>query len=383
MPKDFYKTLGVDEKAGIDEIKKRYRTLAKKYHPDHNKGNHDAEEKFKDISEAYEVLKDDQKRQQYDTMRRFGGVNGRPGASGHGGAPGGGRFYTDADFSQAFGDRFDVNDLFGFGGLGDIFGSMFGENVRGRRGGPSGRAAGPQKGKDLRAEIKITLEQAAKGTTKKIRIAVPENCATCGGTGTVQGAGETICPRCQGSGQIAHVQGNFAISRPCPSCLGRGIMPGKPCQTCGGKGTTKTKKTIAVKIPAGIENGGTVRLRGLGYPGSGSAPTGDLIIRVTYMDNQKYKREGNDIQTSVTISFPQAALGAKVPVTALTKKIMLTIPPGTQPGTVMRLRGLGLAVPDDAPKGDLLVTVNVSVPTTLTDRQKELLREFDAAGVGA
>lgn len=378
MAKDYYKTLGVDEKAAPDEIKRKYRLLAKKYHPDLNKGNKEAEERFKDVSEAYEILKDAEKRRQYDTMRRFGGFD--PRAGGTGGSPGGGRFYTDADLSQAFGERFNVDDLFGFGGLGDIFGSMFGENLRARRRtAPFGAQTGPQKGQDIVAEIKISLQQAARGVTKRLKISIPESCAGCGGRGSVAGAGETVCPRCHGAGQITNVQGNFAISRPCPSCLGRGVLPGQTCSACGGEGITKTKKTIAAKIPPGIEDNGLVRLRGLGYPGPAGGPKGDLIIKVRIMENQKYQREGRDIQTAVTLTFPQAALGAKVPVTALTKKVLLNIPPGTQPGAVLRLRGLGLAVGDD-PKGDLLVTVTVSVPTTLTERQKELLREFEDAG---
>lgn len=378
MARDYYEVLGVGEKASTDEIKKKYRALAKKYHPDRNHGSKDAEEKFKEISAAYDVLSDDRKRQQYDTMRRFGGVGGGAGFGGPGGFPRGGRFYTDSDFSQVFGERFDINDLFGFGGLGDIFSSLFGDNVRMRQRGPFGRGpAGPQKGQDLRADMRITLPQAMGGVTKKIRLSVPESCAACGGRGTVAGAGESVCTRCHGSGQVTQAHGNFSISRPCPSCLGRGVMPGQVCRACGGTGTTRKKKTIAVKIPAGISDGETIRLRGLGYPGADGGPNGDLIIKVGVMGDQKYKREGNDIHTTVNITFPQAALGAKVPVQSLTGKVMVTVKPGTQPGTVLRLKGLGLAVGGDT--GDLFVTVTVTVPTNLTERQKELLREFEEA----
>jgi molecular chaperone DnaJ len=223
MAKDYYKILGVDEKTGKDEIKKKYRELAKKYHPDLNKGDKAAEEKFKDISEAYDVLGDDKKRQQYDTMRRFGGFNGRQGFPGAGGYPGGGRFYTDADFSQVFGGRFNMDDLFG-GGLGDIFSSLFGDNLRTRtRTRPFRQRTGRQKGTNLKAEIKITLSQSVSGVTKKIRLSVPESCVECGGTGTIKGAGQRVCPRCNGTGHITNVQGGFSISRPCPSCLGRGV----------------------------------------------------------------------------------------------------------------------------------------------------------------
>ncbi len=378
MAGDYYKVLGVDEKTGKDEIKKKYRKLAKKYHPDLNRGDKAAEEKFKDISEAYDVLGDDKKRQQYDTMRRFGGFNGRQGFPGAGDYPGGGKFYTDADFSQVFGGRFNMDDLFG-GGLGDIFSSLFGDNLRTRtRTRPFRQRAGRQKGTNLKAEIKVTLPQAASGVTKKIRLSVPERCVECGGTGTVKGAGQRVCPRCNGTGHIANVQGGFSISRPCPSCLGRGVLPGQECPVCRGSGATKKKKTIAVKIPPGIENGETIRLRGLGYPGRNGGPKGDLIVKVIVMQDQQFKREGNDIHTSVDVSFPQAALGVKAPVKTLTKRVMLTIPPGTQPGTVMRLKSAGLTVSDKT--GDLMVTVNVVVPTSLTERQKELLQEFEKAG---
>ncbi len=373
MPKDYYKILGVSEKADKDEIRKKYRALAKKYHPDRNKGDKTAEERFKEISEAYQVLKDDKKRQQYDNMRRFGGFAGagRPGA-------GGKRFYTEGDFSEMFGNNFNINDLFGFGGLGDIFSSMFGDNVRARGRSPYGRQqAGPRTGRNIRAELKITAEQAASGTSKKIRLGVPDTCQTCKGQGTVAGSGETVCPRCHGTGQVTSVQGNFSVSRPCPACLGRGVQPGQTCGACSGSGTVKKKKTVRVKIPAGITNNETIRLRGLGYPGTGGGPTGDLIIKVNVMGEQKYSRDDKDINTSVDITFPQAALGARVPVQALTRKVNVTIKPGTQPGTILRLKGLGLG------GGDLKVRVNVVVPTNLTDRQKELLKEFESESVAA
>jgi molecular chaperone DnaJ len=376
MARDYYKILGVDEKAGKDEIKKKYRQLAKKYHPDRNQGSKEAEEKFKEISEANDVLSDDKKRSQYDTMRRFGGFNGRH--PGQGGFPGGGRFYTDADFSQAFGSGFNINDLSGLGGLGDIFNMIFGDNVRMRQRGPfRQRRTGPQKGRGLRAEIGITIQQSIDGVTKKIKLSVPDSCPECKGSGSVAGGEQKVCPRCKGTGQVTHAQGGFSISRPCPSCLGRGVTMGQDCGLCRGRGIVKKKKTIAAKIPAGISDGDTVRLRGLGYPGKNGGPKGDLIIKVKIMGDKKYKREGNDIHTSVDITFPQAALGAKVPVQALSKKVMVTVKPGTQPGTVLRLKGAGLAVGGEA--GDLMVTVNLIVPTNLTEKQEELLREFEKA----
>ena len=374
MARDYYEILGVDEKAAVDEIKKKYRVLAKKYHPDRNKGDKQAEEKFKEISAAYDVLKDPKKRQQYDTMRRFGG-DPRMGGGGH---PGGRQFYTNGDYQQAFGGNFNMDDLFGGGGIGDIFSSLFGDNVRsrGRRGGfrqqQQNRA---RKGRDVKIDMDITGVQAVSGTTKKIRIHLPETCETCSGSGYTTGGGNHVCSRCHGTGQVSFAQGGFAISRPCPSCLGRGVEQGKVCTRCRGTGAIKKLKTLAIKIPAGIEDGGSVRLKGLGYPGKNGGPKGDLLIKVKIMDKQTYQREDKDIKTTVDISFPQAALGTKVPVQTLTKKVMLTIPAGTQPGAVLRLRGAGIKVKDDT--GDLLVTVNVAVPKTLTPRQKELLEEFE------
>ncbi|MEE9443387.1 MAG: molecular chaperone DnaJ [candidate division Zixibacteria bacterium] len=382
MARDYYKTLGVDENAKTDEIKHKYRTLAKKYHPDHNKGDKQAEEKFKEISEAYDVLKDDKKRQQYDTMRKFGGFDPRQGAGGFPGG-GGGRFYTNGDFRQAFGGNFDMNDLSGLGGLGDIFSSLFGDNIRTRtrqRGYGTPPPNAPRKGRDIRITMKISVEQSATGVAKKIKMHLPESCSSCSATGYVSG-GQRVCSRCSGTGQVTHTQGAFAISRPCPSCLGRGVEPGQMCQRCRGTGAVKKRKKLSVKIPPGIEHDGTVRLKGLGYPGKNNGPQGDLIIKVNIMDDQKFKREDSDIHTSVDISFPQAALGAKVAVQTLSKKVMLNVPAGTQPGSLLRLRGAGLSVGDKS--GDLFVTVNVKVPTTLTDRQKELLQEFEElTGVG-
>jgi len=381
MARDYYQILGVEEKAGADEIKRRYRELAKKYHPDRNKGNKAAEDKFKEVSAAYDVLRDEKKRRQYDTMRRFGGFNGRAG----GGFPGGesGRFYTNADFEQAFGNGFNVDELFGFGGLGDIFSSLFGDNLRARTR-RSGFGARPDRetrsARHLRITLKIPLAEAISGARRRIRIDIPEPCPACQATGfTAEGA--QVCSRCGGTGQVTHAQGAFSISRPCPSCLGQGVQPGKVCRQCHGSGMEKKRKTIAVKIPPGIEDGKSIRLRGLGYPGKNGLPRGDLIIKVRVMNDQKFAREGNDIVTTVSISFPQAALGTKVAVQTLSKKVMLTIPSGTQPGAVMRLRGAGLTVGDKT--GDMLVTVNVNVPTSLSERQKELLKEFEALASAA
>ncbi|MCK5127086.1 MAG: molecular chaperone DnaJ [candidate division Zixibacteria bacterium] len=373
MARDYYQILGVDEKADKDEIKKKYRVLAKKYHPDRNKGDKASEDKFKEISAAYDTLKDDKKRQQYDMIRRYGGDprmggSGFPGGGFPGrGFPGGGGFRSNGNI--------DINDMFGSGGMGDIFSALFGDNVRSRTRQRNRQPNQPRKGRSLKIDMDITPEQSANGVKKKIRIMLPEECDTCNGSGYKKGGGSRACTRCHGTGQVSFAQGGFAISRPCPSCLGRGVEQRQMCDRCKGTGAIKKRKTIAVKIPAGIEDTGTVRLRGLGYPGKNGGSKGDLIIKVSIMGDQKFAREDKNIKTSVDISFPQAALGTKVPVQTLTKKVMLNIPAGTQPGTKMRLKGAGIKVGDE--QGDLLVTVNIVVPKDLTDRQKELLEEFE------
>ncbi|MEZ5359028.1 MAG: molecular chaperone DnaJ [Candidatus Zixiibacteriota bacterium] len=372
MARDYYQILGVDEKASKDEIKKKYRTLAKKYHPDRNKGDAKAEEKFKEISEAYDTLKDDKKRQQYDMLRRYGGDPRMAGARGAG-FPGGG--FGNGNFQQSFGGDFDINDLFGGGGLGDLFSSLFGDNVRTRarqRQQPPNR---PTNGRDIKIDMKISVEESASGTQKKIRIMLPNECETCGGSGFTKGGGNRVCSRCNGTGQVSFAQGGFAISRPCPTCFGRGVEQGQICDRCRGTGAVKKRKTITVKIPAGIEDGGSVRLRGIGFPGRNGGSKGDLLIKVKIMSDQKFERDGKHIKTTVDVTFPQAALGAKIPVQTLTKKVMLNIPAGTQPGAVLRLRGAGIKVGDDT--GDLLVTINLTVPKNLSARQKELLEEFE------
>jgi len=372
MARDYYKILGVDEKADKDEIKKKYRQLAKKYHPDRNQGDKAAEDKFKDISEAYDVLGDDKKRQQYDMMRRYGGFDPR-----QGGFPGGMHGGQGAGFGNGFGGRFNLNDLEGLGGLGDLFSSLFGENLRGQYDSRQfqRRQNVSRPGRNLRAEIKVTFFESLKGVTKKIRMMVPETCGECNGNGTVAGGGQKFCERCGGTGRAVSSQGAFTITRPCPVCLGRGVTPGRNCPSCRGTGNVKRQKTIKVVIPPLVEDGDKIRLKNLGFPGKNGGRKGDLIVKVKVMENQQFKREGKNIHTAVDISFPQAALGAKIPVKTLTGKIMLNIPAGTQPGAVMRLKGVGLSI--DGAAGDLLVTINVIVPTKLTDRQKELLREFD------
>jgi molecular chaperone DnaJ len=359
MAKDYYNILGVAENASPEDIKKSFRRLAKQFHPDRNKGNKQAEEKFKDISEAYDVLGDQQKRQQYDMMRRYGGFDPRQ-------QQGGG-----FDPSQFGGFRFE--DGGGFGSFADIFSTIFGdENIFGRTGPGKQRS---RRGNDIAIQLDISFDESISGTKKTISINKPENCRVCGGSGSEPGSEQVICSQCGGRGTVNYGQGGFSVSRPCPRCLGKGHLPGKPCNGCGGSGHVKERHKIAVKIPAGIEDGGKVRLRGMGNPGTNGGQNGDLIIMVGVKKHQQFERKGNDIYTKVHINYPQAVLGCKVPIRTLTKEINLTIPPGTTHGTLLRLKGQGLAV--NGAQGDQYIEVLIDIPKNVSPKQKELLEELE------
>jgi molecular chaperone DnaJ len=359
MAKDYYSALGVAENASQDEIKKAFRRLAKQYHPDRNKGDKNAENKFKEISEAHDVLSDPQKRQQYDAMRKYGGYDPRYAQAGGG--------FDPSQFQQGF--RFE--DLGGFGSFADIFSSIFGDEDIFSRAGGRRRAT---RGHDIEIPLEITFEESVSGASKTIGLTIPESCNICGGSGSEPGTGQTVCPQCGGRGTVSYAQGQFAVSRPCPRCLGKGVLPGKPCHNCGGAGKIKTRKKIKIKIPAGVENGGHIRLRGMGSPGNNGGPNGDLIITVSVKKHQQFERKGNDIYTKATISFPEAALGCKTKIKTLTKEVNITIPPGTAHGTLLRLKGLGLSV--NGAQGDQYVEINIDVPKNLTEKQKELLEEL-------
>lgn len=372
MSKNYYEILGVPENASKDDIKKAFRTLAKKHHPDRNKGDKTAEARFKDISEAYDVLGDDSKRRQYDDMRRFGGFGGAgfdPRSTGFG--PGG--------FGRG-GATFNFENLQGFGSFADIFSSIFGgEDVFAGRGGMGARTAqtrrtSPKRGNNWSIKLNVAFDEAVRGAIKTLVLHKPSSCKVCGGSGNERGSGQQVCTECGGRGVVVFGQGGFSISRPCPKCFGKGTMPGQPCRKCGGRGIVREKQKVKIKIPAGIDDGGRIRLRGMGYPGENGGQNGDLIITVSTEKHQEFKREGKDIYTNVEITFPQAVLGAKVPVNTLAQKINLTIPPGTEHGTVLRLKGLGLAV--EGTKGDQFVTVHIKVPKKVTDKQRELLEEL-------
>jgi len=368
MPKDYYSVLGVAENASADEIKKAFRTLAKKYHPDRNRDDKAAEDRFKEVSEAHEVLGDAEKRRQYDTMRKYGGAfAGAEGNQGFGG-------FDFSQFGRGGGGGFRAEDLGGFGSFADIFSSIFGGEDMSRSSSRGRRRPGRMRGGNLAVTLNITFDEAIAGTRKIIVLNKPTACQVCGGSGTEAGSRRTVCPQCGGRGTVSFAQGAFAVSRPCPRCLGRGVLQGKACRACGGSGQTRSKKKIRIKIPAGIDNGGKIRLRGMGSPGRNGGPDGDLIVTVAVQKHQQFERKGNDIYTKVDISFPQAVLGDKIAVKTLTRDIKLTIPPGTKAGTVLRLKGQGLAL--EGSQGDQFVEIGIAVPEKVTPRQRELLEEM-------
>lgn len=345
--RDYYDILGVSRNASEEEIKKAYRKLAIRYHPDKNPGNKEAEEHFKEINQAYAVLSDAQKRRAYDMF----GHAGVGEASGRGG----GGF--DFDFGGGFGDVFS-----------DIFEDFFGTSTRTRR-----RA---ERGADLRYDLEISFEEAIFGKEIKIRVPRLETCTDCRGTGAKTGSGLKTCTTCKGAGQIRYQQGFFTISRTCGHCRGEGRIISEPCPQCHGEKKIQKERTLAVKIPAGVENGSRLRLPGEGEPGENGGPPGDLYVVLSVRNHPIFSREGNNILCEVPVSFTQAALGATIQVPTLNGKTELKIPSGTQHGKVFKIKGLGAPDPRGYELGDLLVKVKITVPTKLTARQKELLQEF-------
>ncbi len=355
--KDYYEILGIDRNATDEDIKKAYRKLAKKYHPDLNPGDKAAEAKFKEINEAYEVLSDPKKREQYD---RFGhaGMDG----SGFGGFEGFGGFGGFEDFD--------------FGGIGDIFESFFGGTGFGR----SRSRSGPQKGADLKYTVEISFEEAAFGTEKEISVNRMETCNVCGGSGAKPGTSPTTCTACNGTGQIQYRQstpfGQFVNVKTCHVCQGEGKVITNPCPRCNGKGKVRKKVNIKVRIPAGIDDGQTISLRGEGEAGTRGGPPGDLFIFVKVRPHALFKRQGNDVICEIPITFVQAALGGELIVPTLDGKVKYTIPEGTQSGTVFRLRGKGIPYLRGSGRGDQYVKVFVEVPKKLNEKQKNALKAF-------
>lgn len=340
--RDYYEVLGVGRDASNDELKKAYRKLAIKYHPDKNPGNKEAEDKFKELSEAYEVLSDPEKRNVYNT---YGHAAGAGGFGGFGGGGGG------------FGDIFE-----------DIFEDFFG-------GGPRRRTRA-EKGSDLRYDIEISFEEAAFGLEKKINIPRMEGCTACNGTGAKSSTKVSTCPQCKGSGQIRIQQGFFTLSRTCSHCGGEGRIITDPCDKCRGRKRVQRERTLSLKVPPGVETGSRLRLSGEGEGGVNGGPPGDLYVVISVREHPHFVREGNDIICKASISFVQATLGANIEVPTLTGNTTLNIKPGTQPGSTLRIKGKGIADVRGCGIGDQIVRVDVDIPKKLSDRQRELLEEY-------
>jgi molecular chaperone DnaJ len=372
--KDFYAVLGVPSTATQDEIKKAYRKLAKKYHPDANANDAKAAEKFKEISEANNVLGDVEKRKQYDDMRRLGAFGGFGGFGGSGSARSSARPGQNAGGAGPGGINFQDFDIGGLGGLGDLFGSIFGGGAR-----AGGRPSGPQRGQNVETSLDIPFRTAARGGKIPIELEVNEECQTCRGTGGAPGATMKICPECSGRGVVSFGQGGFAVNRPCPVCLGRGQVPSQPCPTCNGAGEVRARKKVAINVPPGVDTGSKIRLKGQGGKGSANGPPGDLLITFNVLPDKFYKRDGLDVIATVPINIAQATLGSKISVKTLDdKKVLVRIPAGTPSGKRFRVRGQGIAKSDK--RGDLIVEVRIETPEKLSEEQQRMMREFAEAG---
>lgn len=362
--RDYYEVLGVSKNASDDDIKKAYRKLAKQYHPDLHPGDKECEEKFKELNEAAQVLSDPEKRKKYD---QFGHAAFDPNAGFGGGAGGGFGGFGDFGGFGGFGDIFgDLGDIFGFGG-----------------GSSSARRNGPQRGESVRVGVTLTFEEAAFGCKKEISVGRVEECPDCHGGGCAAGTTAETCPDCHGSGTVRTTKrtpfGMVQSTGACPKCGGTGKIIHEPCPTCRGKGAIRRNKKITVNIPAGIDDGQTVSLKGQGSAGTNGGPAGDLLVTVAVRESDKFERDGTSVLSEATVSFAQAALGADLQVDTIDGPVKLTIPEGTQPGTVFRLRGKGIPYLRGSGRGDQYVTVNVAVPKGLNSRQKEALREYARA----
>ncbi|SDL56819.1 molecular chaperone DnaJ [Nonomuraea jiangxiensis] len=370
LEKDYYAVLGVPKTATADEIKKAYRKLARQYHPDTNQGDPSKETKFKEVSEAYDVLSDIKRRKEYDEARTLFG-------SGVGGQrPGGGGF------------PFDFGDLFGgtaqggsgggaTGGLGDLFGGLFNRGTT-----RTTTTTRPRRGQDIESEVTLTFTEAVEGTTVSLRLTSSAACTGCSGTGAKAGTTPRVCPTCEGTGAASRNLGNFAFSEPCRDCKGRGLIVDEPCPVCEGSGRAKSTRTIQARIPAGVADGQRVRLKGKGAPGENGGPAGDLYILTHVKPHAVFGRSGDNLTVTVPVTFTEAALGAEIKVPILKGlPVTLRIPTGTPNGRTFRVRGRGVTRKDGT-KGDLLASVEVVVPKTLDDKSRELLTEFNTATAG-
>lgn len=358
---DYYQLLGVEKGASADEIKKAYRKMAMKYHPDQNRDNKDAEAKFKEINQAYDVLKDDQKRATYDRYGHAAFEQGGFGNAGRGGAGAGG-------FSD-----------FGFGGAGnfsDIFEEMFGDIMGGGRGGQS--RGGATRGSDLQYTLDVSLKEAYTGTEKTIRVPTWESCDTCGGDGAKPGTKPHTCSSCNGIGRVRAQQGFFTVERTCPTCGGAGKVITEKCTSCAGQGRMRTSKTLKVNIPAGIDHGRRIRLAGEGEAGLKGGPSGDLYVLINVKPHKLYQREGANLHCRVPVSMTTAALGGNIEVPTIDGgKADVKIPAGTQTGQQFRLRGKGMSVLRSSSRGDAYIEIFVETPVNLSSKQKELLKQFE------
>ena len=354
--RDYYEVLGVDKNASEDEIKRAYKKMARKYHPDLNPDNKEAEEKFKEVNEAYEVLSDSDKKARYDQFG-FAGVDPNYGAGAGGGAYGAGGF--------------------DFGDLGDIFGSFFGGGFgSAQRRNPNA----PQRGESIRLSVTISFEEAAFGCEKEVSVDRYETCAVCHGSGCADGTSPEVCPDCHGSGQVQvrrqTPMGVFATTSPCGRCGGKGRIIKTPCTACRGSGLERKRRTIQAKIPAGIDNGQTISVRGQGHAGKNGGPSGDLLITITVRPHELFRREGTSVLCEAPITFAQAVLGAELEIPTIDGKVKYDLPEGTQSGTTFRLKGKGIPELNGRGRGDQYVTVYIETPRNLNREQKEALKKF-------
>ncbi|MFY9580175.1 MAG: molecular chaperone DnaJ [Gaiellaceae bacterium] len=350
-----YDTLGVKKGSSADEVKKAYRKLAAKYHPDKNPGDATAEEKFKEVQNAYDVLSDPEKRKQYD---RFGDANGRTG-------------FDPGNYNFGGGGNFTINDL---GDLGDIFGGLF------NRGGTRTQRRQPERGSDIEVQVNVSFEDSLRGLETKIPVEVTTACRECGGTGAQPGTSPVICPECHGRGVVSESQGLFALSQPCPRCRGNGTVVEKPCAKCGGSGRERRTKHYTVKVPAGVKDGTRIRLKGKGELGANGGPTGDLYVVTRVTPSKLFERRGSDLVIEVPVTYAEAALGATVEApTPYGERISLKVKPGSQDGQLLRIRGQGAPKLKGNGRGDLLARLRVTVPKKLSKKEREAIEELRKA----
>lgn len=350
--KNYYDTLGVAESASSKDITKAYRKLARELHPDKNPGDAAAEERFKEVSAAYDVIGDDERRAEYDEVRRLGPMAGGPHGAGS--------------------YRFSAEDFSGMGGgLGDLFGGMFG------RGRGSAAGVGPRRGADIEANLTVDFADAVRGITTTLHLTTDAACSTCHGSGARPGTTPRVCPRCSGRGVVDDNQGMFSFSSPCPQCRGQGTLIDDPCPTCAGSGVEKRPREVRTRIPAGVKDGQTIRLKGRGGPGRNGGPAGDLLVQLRVVPHHLFGRSGNNLTVTVPITFAEAALGGEIAVPTLDDGVVtLRLKPGTQSGSRHRVAGRGIAAKGTV--GDLIVTTNVVVPTTLSDEQRQAIEQLAA-----